>query len=395
VRPQRGGFQGEVDHLKNWLAQRADWIDSQFIESPRFVNVDPDDCPCAVDEGFAVELEASSGEIYYTLDGTDPRATGGAVAESAVLYEAPIPVTQNIKVTARLLTEEGAWSQTVAATFVRTIPELAITELMYNPPEATPEEDPDDEFNGDSPLEFIELWNYGAEPMDLSDVRFSRGVTFSFDGPDALITSLERNQVAVLVNDLEAFSRRYTDPDILVAGEYGGSLSDTSETIILLGELEVPVASFRYDDDWYPETDGGGYSLVPVDPTAPGTLDAAAGWRASSEMLGSPGFWGGAPGSQLPGDFTQDSRLAIDDAAGLLLHLFRGGGAQLPCGDGSLGDPANVELLDADGDGAVELTDAVYLLSFLFQEGNPPANGTECVPIAGCPPVCQGRPLAE
>jgi hypothetical protein len=32
--PRFGSFQGEIDHLKDWLARRTAWIDAQLGSSP-------------------------------------------------------------------------------------------------------------------------------------------------------------------------------------------------------------------------------------------------------------------------------------------------------------------------------------------------------------------------
>ena len=59
-------------------------------------------------------------------------------------------------------------------------------------------------------------------------------------------------------------------------------------------------------------------------------------------------------------------------------------------------NPGNVRLLDVDGDGDgdgdVNLTDPIRLLLFLFQGGEPPALGTACVSIEGCPDACFAVP---
>ena len=51
--------------------------------------------------GDAVTLTARSGQIYYTLDGTDPRAAGGAVAPGAQSYEQPFKLPTGTRLTAR------------------------------------------------------------------------------------------------------------------------------------------------------------------------------------------------------------------------------------------------------------------------------------------------------
>jgi hypothetical protein len=56
------------------------------------------------------KFQASGSRIYYTLDGTDPRQTGGAVSQSAILYDGvPFSLAESGDVTARSL-EGGSWS---------------------------------------------------------------------------------------------------------------------------------------------------------------------------------------------------------------------------------------------------------------------------------------------
>ena len=80
----------------------------------------------------------------------------------------------------------------------------------------------------------------------------------------------------------------------------------------------------------------------------------------------------------------------------VLTVLFRGEPPLFPCGDGLPTDPANLALLDSSPDGAVDLSDAVALLQFLFMGSEPPglaagAGVNGCVPILGCPdnPRCE------
>ena len=77
--PRYGSFQGEIDHLKQWLQTRCTWVDSQFVAPPRIV---PDGGH--VQAGGTVTLVSSypSGTLYYTLDGSDPRPSGVGHAPS-------------------------------------------------------------------------------------------------------------------------------------------------------------------------------------------------------------------------------------------------------------------------------------------------------------------------
>ena len=45
-----------------------------------------------VSAGFELEISASAGGIYYTLDGSDPRQEGGAMSSSALLYSDPVAI---------------------------------------------------------------------------------------------------------------------------------------------------------------------------------------------------------------------------------------------------------------------------------------------------------------
>lgn len=92
------GWEAEVSHLANWLILRANWIDEQLVSAPVF---SPN--PGNVSAGTQITLTANpvDADIYYTLDGTDPRAEGGGVSPSAVLYSGPITANSTEQVTAR------------------------------------------------------------------------------------------------------------------------------------------------------------------------------------------------------------------------------------------------------------------------------------------------------
>jgi len=93
-------------------------------------------------------------------------------------------------------------------------------------------------------------------------------------------------------------------------------------------------------------------------------------------------------GGQVPGDLTQDGRHTISDAIAMLLHLFSGRAASLPCEGTLITEGGNAALADVSGDATVNLTDPVYLLQFLFRGGPRPADGIDCVRIPGCRDAC-------
>ena len=90
----------------------------------------------------------------------------------------------------------------------------------------------------------------------------------------------------------------------------------------------------------------------------------------------------------LPGDCNSDGDVDISDALCLLGILFLGTGRSLPCGDGSINDPANEALMSWGEVPDIDLSDAVALLNWKFLGGPAHVLGSSCTPIAGCPDVC-------
>ena len=65
-------YEGEINWMRNWLEQRLDWMDSQIAYE--FAAASPDFSPQdgQYDQPFELAMTAPNGQIYYTLDGTDP-----------------------------------------------------------------------------------------------------------------------------------------------------------------------------------------------------------------------------------------------------------------------------------------------------------------------------------
>jgi len=92
-------YEEEVGWLKKYLQSRLDWIEKQFVPGPKL----------SLEAGQKAELLAANGEIYFTLDGSDPRASGGSPSPSARLYEAPFVVGKKSRLFARARVD-GRWS---------------------------------------------------------------------------------------------------------------------------------------------------------------------------------------------------------------------------------------------------------------------------------------------
>ena len=63
-----------------------------------------------IDQGFELEMSAAQGEVYYTLDGSDPRLVGGGVSPVAQKYSRPVRIEKPgiVKVRVRFKNEWSA-----------------------------------------------------------------------------------------------------------------------------------------------------------------------------------------------------------------------------------------------------------------------------------------------
>ena len=97
LEPRGGSYQSEIDWMKHWLSERIDFIDRQLVQPPVLSQAGG-----RVASGFQLTLTAPDGAtIYYTLDGSDPRQTQGAISSNAVIYSGPITLERDTRVTMR------------------------------------------------------------------------------------------------------------------------------------------------------------------------------------------------------------------------------------------------------------------------------------------------------
>ncbi len=155
---------------------------------------------------------------------------------------------------------------------------LIISEIMYHPA-------------GDAEAEFIELQNISDSlTLDLTGVRFTRGVTFDFSG--SAVTSLAPGSRVLVVRNLAAFEGVH-GPGLPVAGEFAESsgLNNGGEVIKLEDGDNSTIKEFAYDDTlpWPTAADGTGPSLVLVNPSSNPDPALPGSWRSSSLPGGNPG----------------------------------------------------------------------------------------------------------
>ena len=192
----------------------------------------------------------------------------------------------------------GRWSfWSAPLQFVPSLPDVAvyvnslrITEINYNPGAPTAAELASPGWNvlwNNEDFEFIELRNISGTPIDLTDVRFTKGINYDFTAG----TMLGAGPSAVLVKNPAAFAIRY--PGVASAGTYGAdNLANGGEEVKLSFGAGVPIIEFTYDDaaPWPATPDGTGPTLVLKTPTKPALNHGdPLEWRASYADKGNPG----------------------------------------------------------------------------------------------------------
>jgi len=187
---------------------------------------------------------------------------------------------------------------------------LVISEFNYNPIAS-----PAEALAGftDQMFEWIELMNISAGPVELAGCRFDDGITFDFSA-NSSVGTIAAGQRIIIASNAAAFAARH--PGVPIAGTFQNSsnFSNSGERIELLAADGTHILDFTYDDaaPWPTSPDGGGYSLVLINPAGNPDPSMGSNWRASSVPGGSPGgtdadsYSAWATRHGIPGGMTSD-----------------------------------------------------------------------------------------
>ena len=261
--------------LANYFPSRSGQVLNQFnargwlvpLSAPRYSQFGGE-----ITAGFQLTLALPLGspqnaQIWYTLDGSDPRnpATNLPTA-SALLYEGPIVLNSGTQVSARLFDESSAgssndWSAIAEATFLLdTSFPVRITELHYNPDERPGVIDDED-------MEFIEILNTGSQTVNLEGVSISQFASEPYTFGSGV--SLAAGERIVVARSPAVFQAVYGAGIRVAPVGYGNAnLSNGGERIALLGPLGETLQDFVFNNSapWPAAADGGGPSLEIIDP---------------------------------------------------------------------------------------------------------------------------------
>ena len=365
----KDGYDGEIEHMKNWILARAEWITNEIIQVPSITPTEPvQNVPVTITMKAGGSL-FSPDVIYYTTDGSDPRAPGGEPSANAKLYEGSIAITESTFFRARKKDDSfdagsngppQTWSGIAEARyFVDVDPansdNLVVSEVMYNPLEPSEAEKAAGFENKDS-FEFIELLNTGSATVDLSGARLRGGADVTFDQG----TTVAPGERVVVPANVEAFAARY-GTNIAIDDGYNGNLAN-GDRITVRAYDGSTIVEFTYSDNapWPTAADGDGKSLELVNATSKPDPTQASSWAASAEDNGTPGAGPGEGGGPVDppvagglSDWLADQFSAADLA----------------------NDAISGPTADTDGDGLPTL--AEYLLG-----GDPLSSNAEKLPLA-------------
>ncbi|HEY3372869.1 MAG TPA: CotH kinase family protein [Prolixibacteraceae bacterium] len=232
---------------------------------------------------YQVTVTASTGQIYYTLDGTDPRLISDQLNPKAIL----IPTGGTISLSGTSIIKARAksgdnWSALTLVKFMNSNEDytnLKITELHYHPTDTIVGPD----IISGKAFEFIELKNTGDQPISLAGLKFSSSIDYSFKETDVLAPK----QFYVIASKPKWFYERHF---MVPTGNFNMNFSNSGEQVIISNSAGSPVIDFTYLDynPWATTPDGSGPSLSSVVRNPTGNPSDASYWTASTVYDGTP-----------------------------------------------------------------------------------------------------------
>ncbi|HLU39311.1 MAG TPA: lamin tail domain-containing protein, partial [Planctomycetota bacterium] len=295
--------------------------------------------------GFPLTIEraGSAGTVYCTVDGSDPRAPGGAPRGTPVGSGLSLTVTTPLHVQARTL-HNGEWSalHTLVLDVVPTLP-VEIHEFMAENDEGAQDERGERE-------DWIEIWNRSSQPFHIGGYhltdnlnnptkwRFPSGTTIPANSTILVWADSQPNQGPLHTN----FGLS-TDGEVV-------ALFDPSGTVLLdgcsFGPQEADVSIGRLT------TGGGWYAFSSPTPGRPNRPSPAGHVTYRAANLGPIAATLRGEGTMMPGEYMT---LRLDDAQPSRPVLFMIGVQPLSIDFGALGSALVLPIAtlpgatDADG----------------------------------------------
>ncbi|MCK9207190.1 MAG: lamin tail domain-containing protein, partial [Salinivirgaceae bacterium] len=225
----------------------------------------------------------SSGKLYYTTDGTDPRNDDGSLNYKATQVSAEVALNLSLstQIKARVKNNDD-WSGLRQISFLKNTEDytgLKITEIHYHPWDLVIGTDTTE--NKD--LEFIELKNESTKAINISGIIIDSAAYYQV--PEA--TLLNPGAFYVVASKPKAFYLRY---GMNPSGNFSGNLDNSGEFLLITDRGGNKILSCTYDDQypWPEAADGMGFSLAASVTRSTQNPDEPAYWKKSVVRHGSP-----------------------------------------------------------------------------------------------------------
>lgn len=234
---------------------------------------------------FSEPVNATAEDIanYTGVAGLDA-ATRGASGDTVTLSFGT-PFTDgavNILTVSNVEDEAGnALAQPYVFNFIwnGSTPDLAITEINYNPPS----NDPDT-------LEFIEIYNNGAQPAPVGGLQFGGIVSLELPA-----VTLDPGGILLIAQN-KAACEAFFPGQTFYQWTGGQVLTNGGNTLLIRNSAGATIDSVQYDDafPWPLEPDGNGPSAELLSPKLDN--NDGANWKASTTPTADPGVFA-SPGT--------------------------------------------------------------------------------------------------
>ena len=289
-------WQRNVDYLlMRWLPTRRDKVAQQLRNRGLY----PDLAPPVVKSngsiitqrkwkaatGTVITLENSENErgtIFYTTDGTDPRAIGGDVSGGARDGGGETTVVMSGTVLKARVKDGNRWSPLREVLYIQNIGKFSvkISEIHYH----TYGNDFGPDTTDASEYEFLEIKNCSNKTVHLTGAAFTKGILYAF--PDN--AAIQPGRHIVLSANPKAFKERYGFQPF---GKYFRRLDNSGETVVLRDALGDVVDAVTYDDKdpWSEMADGSGKSLTRKNLDVNADSNDPGNWDVSPKKDGTPG----------------------------------------------------------------------------------------------------------
>lgn len=311
-------FDGMIQILKNYTVSRGSWMTSNLLTDRSNIPATPVISQSGNTLAFtSTNYSSPSNTTFANMEwriseisnpdtpGYDPTKPykfeieapfeSGPLPAFSSIYNFPIVSArpgQTYRARVRHQDATGRWSHWSApAEFIADTPDvslyqnaLVISEIMFNPAAPSGAELAVSSENDD--FEFIEIQNVGTQTLDLTGVRFTKGIDFDFPAG----TLIAPGTHLLVVKNIATFEARY-GPGLPIAGSYGDdNLSNGGEQIKLSLGAGTAILDFIYSDSspWPTGTDGDGFSLSLLLPASLPDHTLPINWRLSTTPNGTP-----------------------------------------------------------------------------------------------------------